>query len=549
MWKAGAALLGVAGVAGASYAGWDLYQSSLLAFPRLPALHQRPKGPWVLYVHDFENESRHLNAVKELQGVDKYAVRLDALPKDIADRVDKEAGVYLYRTVDDFPRFNSFDSGDSAKMEAWLKLHLDGPTLLESVEALQQVLLNRNKSHFLDSVVVAFAPEASERLEQYEKVVEKVKYNDLITQSMLGYGHTHIKFFRITDPAVAAALNIDTEGPLRLYKYKDSRGWYDLKLPKTAYVSPHAFKLYLAAHLASHFKINGTLMQLQLGIYRDEFVYVPDTSLSIEGKHHSYPSLDDLATGIARVNPVICPLWSIKDLQMMSLKVASFLRKHSKVLIVSVNKDKDERDLSDLGLLMRQLKIDQVAKENADILVITGEPKYIAHLPIRDIAYSHFDPVEIRLLDVQDGRVVSTSTYNGDADMCDWVKKAEPSLQTTQERPPENAKNIDGEGLRVALEDDQCYFVMFCSTSCPACTYTAPHFQSAAGMPSPCKYVKYNVSNECPVYKAPGATPTFLLYKPGHKSDPVKFDVRERGLGAEKFQAFIEEQVGSSQVA
>lgn len=543
MWKAGAALLGVAG---ASYVGWDFYQANLLAFPRLPAPERRPKHPYLLYVHSFDHESKHLAAVKDLEGIEKFAVRADQLPQDIAHQVGKQAGVYLCRTVDNALGLNSFDSSNTAKLQKWLALHLEAHTLLESVETLQSELLQRNKSHFLDSIVVAYAPDDSDRLQQYDEIIEKVKYNDFGTLILMGQASTHVKFFRIKDPQVATALNIDTEGPLKLYKYKDSRGLYDLRLPKSAYVNPERLKAYLATHLATNYKINGNLMQLDLGIYRDEFAYVPETSPSVEGKLHSYPTLEGLAAGLSRIDPLICPLWSVKDLQIMVMKVAGFLRKHSKVMVVSVNKDRDERDLSDLGILMRQLKIDQIAKENPDLLIVTGEPMFISHLPIQDLAYFHNEQVEIRLLDVREGRVVSTANYNGEGSLNDWVKQAEPSLQTAPEHPPENATHIDAEGLQRVLTDDQCYFVMFCSSTCPACTYTAPFFQASAALPSPCKHLKYNISNECPTSKPPGATPTFLLYRPGSKDAPVKYDVRKHGLGAEKFQAFIKEQTSSN---
>jgi hypothetical protein len=482
----------------------------------------------------------------DLQGIAKYAVRIDQLPIDLETQVDKEAGVYLSRTVDDSPNLNPFDSSDPSKLATWVKLHTEPFTELDSAAALQHLLLTRNKTHFLDSIVVAYAPEGSEQERQLEEVIEKVKYHDFITQVMLASASTHIRFYRIKDPEVAAALKLDTEGGLKLYKYKDSRGWFDARLPKTAYVSAERLKAYLADHLGKDYKINGNLMQLDLGLYRDEFAYAPNGSPSVEGRTHSYPTLQALAAGLSRVDPLICPLWSVKDLQLVSMKVASFLRNHSKVLIVSLNKDRDEKDLSDLGILFRQLKIEQVAKDNPDLLVVVGQPQYIYHLPLHDIAYFHNSDVEVRLLDVQAGRVVSTATFNGEGDLTQWVKAPTPELQSAPDYPVENARHIDAEGLKQVLGDDQCYFVMYCSDTCPACNYTAPHFQAAAALPSPCKYLKFNISNDCATSKPPGATPTFLLYRPGHKQEPVKFDVRERGLGADKFAAFVEELVSTN---
>jgi len=255
----------------------------------------------------------------------------------------------------------------------------------------------------LDSVVMAYA-ETDEDLQNYKEIIDDVNFKDMTAMSLLPGGKTHLKFYYTRDISVATALGLERGV---VYRYRDPRGLFDCRLPKSSYTSRDKMNNYLQEHLSQSYTVNGHTFQRLLGILRDQYL-IHDQPASKPYVHVCKNKLD-LSRRLASVDPLITPVFSIKDLQMVAFNVARTLamnRKTQQLLIVSIDKSKEEIHLGDLNTVMSKLKLHEFARTHPEIKIIVGFPEYLYKLPIKEFALYHFDDLEVRLVDVENFEVV-----------------------------------------------------------------------------------------------------------------------------------------------
>lgn len=412
------------------------------------------------------------------------------------------------------------------------------------MQELDDLLKSRKKQNFLDSVVLAYVPEGNlEQEELFQSLIMNFQFDDMLNNILISYGTPFLNIVKVTDRATAEILGLISENnEFSILRVRDCRGWFHAKKPRSAYVDGETLRKYIEKNLKEEFKVNGHTMQLDLKIYFDKFV-LGETKDPINKK---FTQMDELAHDLARIDPLICPLWSVKDIQMITPKLSQFIAssKKTKILVVSINKDHDERDLSELQTVMQQLKVEEFARTHKDILVLVGNPETIYHVPIRDMSIYHYQPIEIRLFTVSDNSVEKSAVLEDGMTLDDLLKVEEPYFEKSPPKVEQVADVLGREEIyeKVLKNNDKCYFIMNCSKNCPACTYQDPYFQLAAKHSKRCTFAKYYVSNQNPHFKAPNATPTYQLYVPAQK-DPIIYDPRKHGLTPEKFLGFIDSEL------
>lgn len=97
-------------------------------------------------------------------------------------------------------------------------------------------------------------------------------------------------------------------------------------------------------------------------------------------------------------------MWTIKDLQLVMPKMAHFMHANedAKILLISVNQDHDEKEISQIQSIFRVLKLEEFARSHKDVLVVVGYPQILYHLPIKDLVVNHYDSIEVRGLFLQE---------------------------------------------------------------------------------------------------------------------------------------------------
>ena len=297
-------------------------------------------------------------------------------------------------------------------------------------------------------------------------------------------------------------------------------------------------KKHIEDTLAKEFKINGHELQLSLQLYFDRFVLGTANS-EIEGL---FNDIQQLAGAISNPNLSIIPLFSIKQLQLASPKIFHDLSsENSKLLIVSLKKDHEEKNLNELPKLFQVLKLEEFSRNHPEILIIVGYPEFIYHLPIRDIAIYHYENTEIRLINVNKGKASNSIFLDDGMQLNDLLDENKTHLETSPPSTIQNAEILNPDEIynNVLKHTNRCFFVMNCSKTCPACSYQDTFFQEAAANSKACKFVKYYVSNQCPHYKGPNSTPRYYLYLPGI-TKPVEYEPKLHGLKPENFLHFID---------
>jgi len=535
MWKLGLASISAAA---ASVFTWRHFQDNL-PFPRLTQSALEGQQAFLLYI-----PSKSLDASNLVwTGFSTFSLAKAEEAEDLGLVLpDSKASLYIAKKAGDKFLVNSLDFPE--KLEKWLKLHKQPYLNVSSTKELLYLLKTRKKSEFLDSFVACYVPEKDEEKEN--------KFRDLITYCLLddptnnilsSIAKPHLKFIRVKDFQTAKELGIE-EG-FKVLRIKDSRGWFHGKKPKSAYVHPDEIRNYVKQKLQQEFKVNGHEMQFDLKIFMDKYELTEENDPS----NKKFSDLKSLAENVTLVDPLMCPLWSVKDLQMITPKLLHFVtsKTEPKLLVISINKDHEERDLSSLQYITSQLKLEEFARKNPDVLVVIGYPEFIYHLPIKNTAIYHYQPIEVRMFTLEKNKVVKSALLEEDMSLEDLLNSEENFLETSMPASELNAEVLTRDEMyeKVLATTDRCYFVMHCSKSCPACSYQMPYFEEAAKHSTDCKFARYYVSNQHPVYKGPNATPTYYLYLPGRK-EPVQFEPRKHGLDKEKMLGFIDTHLNSN---
>ena len=289
--------------------------------------------------------------------------------------------------------------------------------------------------------------------------------------------------------------------------------------------------------LADNFRINGHEMQLDLQIYFDRFSLSQENSQELS----KFTNVRELANAISDVNPLIVPLFTLKQLQLTSPKIFHVINgESSRVLVISLKKDHEENNISQVQKIFQELELDEFARAHPEIVVIMGYPEFIYHLPIKDMAIYHYEPIEVRMIDVNKGRAVNSVFLAEGMQLSDLLKENKPHLESSPPTVKQHAEILTPKDFteKILSHTNRCFFVMNCSKNCPACSYQDTFFQEAALRSKTCKFVKYYVSNQRPDYKGPNVTPSFHFYIPGVK-DPVVYDPIEHGIKPENILNFI----------
>jgi hypothetical protein len=173
-----------------------------------------------------------------------------------------------------------------------------------------------------------------------------------------------------------------------------------------------------------------------------------------------------------------------------------------------------------------------------------GYPEFIYHLPIRDIAVYHYEDIEVRIIDVNQGKAVNSNYLDEGMKLEELLESKSIHVETSPPTSVINSEILTAEQFynQVLKETNRCYFVMNCSKTCPACSYHDLFFQQAALKSEECKFAKYYVSNQSPYYRGPNATPTYHLYLPG-KKEPIVYEQKVHGVNPENFLDFVNSHI------
>ena len=406
------------------------------------------------------------------------------------------------------------------------------------------MLKNRKKHEFLDLMILAYVPEGDVKREKsFTDLITNINFQDPMCSILTSHASPYIKFYKIANKELAEELKIDSLDNMTYLRIKDSRGWFHSHRSKESYTDSSTLKEYIEKRLATEFKINGHELQLNLQIYFERFILSNENSPA----SGNYSSLDDLTEAITSINPLIIPLFSLKQLQITVPKVYhSLSSENSKLLVISLKKDSEEKNLDEVQGLFYSLKLEEFAKNHPEITIIMGYPEFIYHLPIRDIAIYHYEPIEIRLIDVNQGKAVNSVYLDEGMQLSDLLQIKDPHLETSPPSLKQNAEIYTKQEFydHVLKHNNRCFFVMNCSKTCPACTYQDTFFQQAAAESSTCKFIKYYVSNQSPYYKGPNSTPRYHLYLPG-STDPIVYETKVHGLKPENFLNFVNDHLAN----
>jgi hypothetical protein len=537
MWRI---VLGAASLPALGYIGYDYYYRSLLPYPVISRRELESKDHFLIYKPTSKvNLSHQLSSL----GLQVYTTRSGYFDS-IQDKIkfnETSTGLYFVRNVNG--KFFTTTLEAPEKLEKWVKRNQNMYSLIKDRQSLLNLLKKRSKHEFLDMMILAYIPEDDLiREEKFKELIANLDYGESLSAISNSYGFPFINFYKITDKTLAEELKIDSLDKMTFLKIKDSRGWFHSQRSKTSYVDVSKFKNYVDEKLATEYKINGHELQLDLQIYFDRFELTES-----EFKDHQYKSIEELSKAISSINPLILPLFSFKQLQITLPKVAySVSKENSKMLVVSLKKNHEEKNLNEIQAIFHELKIEEFARNHPDIPVIIGYPEFIYHLNIKDLALYHYENIEVRLFDIHNMQVVNSINLDQGMHLNDLLEVKQSHMETSPPSTAPNAEILSPEELydNVLKHTNRCYFLMNCSKTCPACSYQDIFFQQAALLSNTCKFVKYYVSNQSPYYKGPNSTPRYYLYVPG-KTEPVIYEPKHNGLNPENFISFINSHLSS----
>jgi hypothetical protein len=452
-------------------------------------------------------------------------------------------GLHFVRKIGD--KYFTSPLNSEYNLEKWLQSHKTPYTEINTEAELKTLLKQRKKHEFLDCFVCYYVPPENNPRELFLKEVATITYFEDPTSSTLScVGEKHIKFLKITSKALAEELGIADLSENAFLRIRDCRGWFHARRPRSAYVSEPQFKAYIDEALKTDFKVDGHNAQLQLKIFFDKFVF----SNSNDPENGVFQDLKEMIAAMAIVDPLIVPLFSLKQLQISAPKVFfSLYKENAKMLLVSLKKDHDEKRVDEIQAVIFQLKLEEFARKHPEVLVVMGYPEFIYHLPIRDIAVYHYDDLEIRMIDINKGKAMNSNYLEENMSLEELLASTNKRLETSPPTIPVNSEVLTADELyeKVLKSSERCYFVMNCSKTCPACSYQDMFFQAAAAQSEKCRFAKYYVSSQSPYFKGPNATPTYHLYLPGKKA-PVVYSAKENGLKPENFFGFINQHLAET---
>lgn len=452
-------------------------------------------------------------------------------------------GIHFVRKIGDKTYTNPLEQNH--KLEKWVKFHKDLYDVVNTKDQLIRLMKSRKKNEFLDSLVLAYVPDGDEdRENKLRELVATINFEDPMSSILSSYAARYVRVVKVTDENLARELGIDSKDNMEFLRVKDSRGWFHSIIPRSLYVPSDVFRKYIDTHLASDYKINGHEMQYDLKIYFDKLIY----GTLNNPQTYNFSDLKDLASVLCEIDPLIIPIFSIKQLQLVSAKVFFKLQsENSKLLLISIKKDHQEEDLNDLQSIMQGLKIEEFARKHPEILIIVGLPEFIYHLPIKDIALYHYEDIEVRLIDINKGAAVNSVYLQENMQLDELLEVKEKRLESSPPSAQQHAEILSKEEFyeQILKNKDRCCFVMNCSKTCPACSYQDNFFQKAAEKSDKCKFLKYYVSNQSPHFKGPNATPRYHLYVPG-SIEPVVYEPKVHGIQPENFLQFVEAQLAGT---
>ena len=521
-----------------------------LPFPEL-SLSALPQEPFFLLLSERgQPDSPLTTRLKAAVQRPVYCLDKDSLPAESPLGLSKEAEIYYVKQVGNRVISTPLDHYMNSKLDRWLAMHQNPIQEITNQHQFEDILKSRKKSSFLDSHVIAYITTTA-GMQAYEEVVQKVLYEDPTSHVLASSAKQHTHFYYTRDSQVAEALGLQHCGLVGLYRYRDPRGLFDIKTPKTSYFTPTEFTQYAEKHLKHAFKLSVHQLQMDLHTYRDLITLYPDgTNTPLRRAEIRTANVSEMASSVASVDPLICPVWSLKDLQMVFGKLTRYLMTHpnGKLLVVSVNSDKEETNHNDLPALMRNMQLEEIARDNPDLLVLMGSPQMLYHLPLRDFALFHFQNVEVRLVQLQGAVVQQSAYFDGSASLREWIEKPNWSRESAPFYEDSYSKALTAEEFKKdVLDGQQCHFVMFCATTCGSCHYQMPYFEEAARTnPSQCTFAKYNVANQSPYFRGPSATPTYFLYTANNKASPAQYEPKKTGLTPAAMHDFIRAHIDSS---
>ena len=530
MWRTGIKLTGASALA---YVGWDYY-SHLTPLPFLTNSVLEAHESFLLY-----KPSDNYTLIPKIDAakIPCFSIHkwFDPTPNKI-HLSESSTGLHFVKKVNGSYLTNSLEAPE--KFEKWVKIHRDPYQVVNTKKDLEKLLKTRNKHEFLDCFIAAYVPEGDiSREKQFQDLMTTLYFEEPICNILASYASPYIRFLKVSDKALADELQISSLENMTFLRIKDSRGWFHSHRTRNSYADPAVIKQYMDTTLAENLRINGHELQLSLQIYFDRFTLSQENSPNSQ----QFNNIQELASAISHVNPLIVPLFTLKQLQLTSPKIFHGISgESSKVLVISLKKDHEEKSINEVQRIFQELKLDEFARAHPEIVIIMGYPEFIYHLPIRDIAIYHYEPIEVRLIDINNGRAVNSVFLDEGMQLVDLLNDEKPHMETSPPSVKQNAEIFTPKQFteRILNQTNRCYFVMNCSKTCPACSYQDIFFQEAALQSKTCKFVKYYVSNQSPDYKGPNATPRFHLYIPG-KTEPIVYEPKIYGLKPENFLDFI----------
>ena len=530
MWRTGIKLTGASALA---YVGWDYY-SHLTPLPFLTNSVLEAHESFLLYK---PSDNYTLIPKIDAANIPCFSIHkwFDPTPNKI-HLSESSTGLHFVKKVNGSYLTNSLEAPE--KFEKWVKIHRDPYQVVNTKKDLEKLLKTRNKHEFLDCFIAAYVPEGDiSREKQFQDLMTTLYFEEPICNILASYASPYIRFLKVSDKALADELQISSLENMTFLRIKDSRGWFHSHRTRNSYADPAVIKQYMDTTLAENLRINGHELQLSLQIYFDRFTLSQENSPNSQ----QFNNIQELASAISHVNPLIVPLFTLKQLQLTSPKIFHGISgESSKVLVISLKKDHEEKSINEVQRIFQELKLDEFARAHPEIVIIMGYPEFIYHLPIRDIAIYHYEPIEVRLIDINKGRAVNSVFLDEGMQLADLLNDEKPHMETSPPSVKQNAEIFTPKQFteRILNQTNRCYFVMNCSKTCPACSYQDIFFQEAALQSKTCKFVKYYVSNQSPDYKGPNATPRFHLYIPG-KTEPIVYEPKIYGLKPENFLDFI----------
>lgn len=531
MWRVLKNVLPVAALAGTGYLSYNLitdYHYKTLIDQSENFIVYSPKGK-----HDLTPELSALN-------LPVFNTSQGFRPENLGLTLEKSnTGVNFVRKINGQFLVSSLDSKE--RLQKWVQFYRNPYLTINTREDLLNLLKNRKKFAFLDSYVLVYAPlNDKAREETLNQAIFSLFYKDSPSKYLASSTSGYMHLVRVTDSELAKELKIDSDLPVYL-KISDPRGSLSTMKPRSQYQDPETLSKYIGEKYSKNFTVNGHELQLDNQIFFDRFEFGQEKNVP----ENKFDNIDELFDRLSSINPLIFPVFNTKHLMLAGPRLLTLsLQENSKILIVSLKRNKQEKTSSEILSILSALKLEKFAYDNPDVTVLIGYPEIIYHLPFRDLAIYHFEDVEVRLFTLNKGTVINSMALDERMSLDELMKSEEIRLESSPIKAKQYAEvlNIEKFNEKVLGNKDRCAFVMNCSKTCPACEYSDEYFQEAAGLSTKCKFYKYYVSNQNPKYKGPNSTPRFHLYKPGEKS-PVVYEQKIHGLKPVAFLEFIDKQL------